>query len=153
LRDAITLARPDGQVVLQTTLPHHHTFVAVATNDPTRFYEPELTFRRALGYPPFSHLISLRVSGPSETVVREAATQWAAVLNRCGHDEADSLSVLGPIPATVARIRGRYRWHILVKASNGDRARRCVKETLAQMEASTHRDIKFDVDVDPITFT
>jgi primosomal protein N' (replication factor Y) len=152
LRDAVALARPDGQVVLQTALPDHHAIASVAANDPARFYDTELAYRRALGYPPFAQLISLCVSGKVEGAVRAASGRWAAALKEEGRRHADGLTVLGPIPATVARVRGRYRWQILVKSSDGDQARRCVQETLAHMEAaSEHRRLKFDVDVDPIT--
>ncbi|MFM7842426.1 MAG: primosomal protein N', partial [Nitrospira sp.] len=151
LRDAVGLAHPDGQVILQTALPDHHAIAAIAHNDPEKFYGQELSFRQALGYPPFGQLISLRVSGKTDAAVKTAAESWASALKAHANKSSGALIVLGPIPASVERIRGRYRWQILVKSSSGDLARTSVRATLDKMEAEkAHRGLKFDVDVDPI---
>ncbi|HYM36908.1 MAG TPA: primosomal protein N' [Nitrospiraceae bacterium] len=151
LRDAVGLARTGGQVVLQTILPDHHVIASIATGDPARFYEQELAFRRALGYPPFAHLISLCVSGKTHAAVRAAAERWAAAVKERGTNTPRAVMVLGPIPATVERVRGRHRWQILVKSSDGDGARHSVKATLEGMEAAKEsRGLKFDVIVDPM---
>lgn len=151
LRDAVALARADGQVVLQTALPEHHVIAAIAQGNPARFYEQELEFRRALGYPPFAHLISLCVSGKTEAAVRAAAERWAVAVKEQGRKSAGQIAVLGPIPASVERVRGRHRWQILVKSPDGDSARRSVQATLEKMEGGKeHRRLKFDVDVDPV---
>lgn len=151
LRDAVDLARADGQVVLQTILPEHHVIASIASGDPARFYEQELAFRRALGYPPFAHLISLCVSGKTEAAVRAAAEQWAAAVKEQGRRRPGQITVLGPIPASVERIRGRHRWQILVKSPDGNSARQSVKATLETIEAGKeHRKLKFDANVDPM---
>lgn len=151
LRDAVALARTDGQVVLQTRLPDHHVIAAIARDDPAHFYDQELAFRRALGYPPFAQLISLCVSGKAEAAVRVAAERWAAALKERGKKSLGALTVLGPIPANVARVREQHRWQILVKSPDGDSARRVVQATLEALEATReHRRLKFDADVDPM---
>jgi len=151
LRDAVGLARAGGQVVLQTRLPDHHVIAAIAHNDPPHFYGQELAFRRALGYPPFAHLISLCVSGKTEAAVRAAAERWAAAVKEQSRKSPVQISVLGPIPASVERLRGRHRWQVLVKSPDGEEARRSVRATLAAMEAGKEaRRLKFDVNVDPV---
>jgi len=151
LRDAVGLACADGQVVLQTILPDHHVIASIAAGNPAHFYEQELAFRRALGYPPFAHLISLCVSGKTEAAVRAAAERWAATVKDQDKSTPGAITVLGPIPATVERVRGRHRWQILVKSSDGDRARQSVKATLEKMESGKEsRNLKFDVIVDPM---
>jgi len=151
LRDAVGLAQADGQVVLQTALPDHHVIASIAQSDPAQFYEQELAFRRALGYPPFAHLISLCVSGKTEAAVRAAAERWAAAVKEQGKKSPGSIAVLGPIPASVERVRGRHRWQILVKSPDGEQARQRVRATLETMEAGKEsRRLKFDVDVDPL---
>ena len=151
LRDAVGLAGPGGRVVLQTILPDHHVIASIASGDPARFYEQELAFRKALGYPPFAHLISLCVSGKTESAVRAAADRWAAAVKAHGGRQPGTVTVLGPIPAAVERIRGRHRRQILVKSFDGEAARRSVGETLEAIEAGRDsRGLKFDVDVDPV---
>jgi primosomal protein N' (replication factor Y) len=152
LMDAIALARPTrlgGRVVLQTLLPTHYVIQAVANEDPTLFYKPELAFRRALAYPPLTHLISLRVSGISPDRTRQAAAHWVERLKATGPQQ---LTVCGPIPSAVSKLRGKYRWQIIVKSSEADIARQSVQTTLDELETRPGLSgVKFEVDVDPIS--
>jgi primosomal protein N' (replication factor Y) len=174
LLDAVGLAGPagtGGQVIIQTYLASHHAIQAVARNDESIFLSEELSHRRALGYPPAVYLIALLVSGTNEKVVRNVATAWVARLTaysaspsmagETAVDEAhsaaqsagrpDGLTILGPVPSLVPRLRGRYRWHILVKSLEREAGLEAVRTTVQEMER-THqrRAVKFDVDVDPI---
>lgn len=156
LVDAVSLARPaaeGGAVVLQTYLPTHHVIEAIAKWEPARFYEPELAFREALGYPPFTQVIALGVSGAAETPVRKAAQKWAEGLAReAAHDPAlaASLMILGPIAAPIARRRGRHRWQLLVKSDRAEEAREVVRTSWQTLQAKLGKTIKLEVDVDPI---
>jgi primosomal protein N' (replication factor Y) len=173
LLDAVALAGSagaGGQVIVQTSLSSHHAIQAVAQNDESVFLSEELSHRAALGYPPAVHLIALLVSGANEKMVRDAATAWAARLTAWAAPSIvrptvsvkapstaqsigrpDRLTVLGPAPSPVARLRGRYRWQILVKSLDRDAGLEAVRITVKDMErAHQRRAIKFDVDVDPI---
>jgi primosomal protein N' (replication factor Y) len=172
--DAVSLAGSvgaGGQVIVQTHLASHHAIQAVARNDESIFLTEELSHRNALGYPPAVHLIALLISGTNEKMVRNAATAWVARLTACSSSPSmagqtatamassatqsigrpDSLTVLGPVPSPVSRLRGRYRWQILVKSLEREAGLAAVRTTVKEMER-THqrRAIKFDVDVDPI---
>ncbi len=177
LLDAMGLARPDdagGRVILQTYLPTHHAVAAVVDRDFQMFAKTELAMRETLGYPPFCHLIGLRVSGRNADRVETSAVRWAELLReqaqRAGRQSAhgatvpapaeglaciqrktDGVSVLGPVPAPVAKVRGRYRWQLLVKSTDREIARALVATTLERVEGErTSKDMKFEVDVDPV---
>ena len=167
LLDAISLADPaaaGGQVIVQTYLSSHHGIQAVAQNDESIFLSEELSHRTALGYPPMVHLTGLLVSGTNEKMVHDAATGWAARLTAYSSpalgkasstgqliDRSDRLTVLGPVPSPVPRLRGRYRWQILVKSLEREAGLEAVRITVKELEQTyQHRAIKFDVDVDPI---
>lgn len=154
LVDAVGMARvgdAGGQVVLQTYLPNHHAMASVVNASPVFFYEQELASRQALGYPPFSHLIQLRVSGGNPVRVQEGARRWAGMLNDAVARERSAVTVLGPVPAALARARGRHRWQILVKAADPDASRRAVQASLEELEGKKgYRGLKFEVDVDPV---
>ena len=173
LLDAISLADPaeaGGQVIVQTNLSSHHAIQAVVKNDESVFLTEELSHRRALGYPPSVQLIALLVSGTDEKMVHDAAVAWVARLIARSSpavvgqtattkslasiqslDRPDGLTVLGPIPSPVPRLRGRYRWQILVKSSERGTGLEAVRVTVKDMERTyQRRAIKFDVDVDPI---
>ncbi|MCG3768348.1 MAG: Primosomal protein N' [Nitrospira sp.] len=173
LLDAVALADPagaGGQVILQTSLASHHAIQAVAQDDESLFLSEELSHRGALGYPPSVHLIALLVSGTDGNMVRDAATAWAARLTACASPAVAGqtserktrpiaplmgrpgpLIILGPAPSPVTKLRGRYRWQILVKSLERQTGIEVVRTTVKDMERTHHRrSIKFDVDVDPI---
>jgi primosomal protein N' (replication factor Y) len=115
-------------------------------------------------------LIALLVSGTDENMVHDAAVAWVARLIARSSpavvgqtattkplasiqslDRPDGLTVLGPIPSPVPRLRGRYRWQILVKSSERGTGLEAVRVTVKDMERTyQRRAIKFDIDVDPI---
>jgi primosomal protein N' (replication factor Y) (superfamily II helicase) len=167
LLDAISLTDPaaaGGQVIVQTFLPSHHAIQAVVKNDESIFLSEELSHRTALGYPPMVHLIALLVSGTNEKMVHEAARAWASRLTAYSSpalgnasstaqsiDQPDRLTVLGPVPSPVPRLRGRHRWQILVKSLEREAGLDAVRITVKELELTyQRRAIKFDVDVDPI---
>ncbi|MEE8492805.1 MAG: primosomal protein N' [Nitrospirales bacterium] len=167
-------AEAGGQAVIQTFLPEHHAIASVADADASRFYDAELGFRRALAYPPFTTLIGLRVSGRHAANVRQAAQECVDLLTgfaarlagaggssegaressgraNAGPGDGAEFQILGPVPAFVHRIRGQHRWQIMVKALRGEVAREALRTVLERLEAKKGwRDVKFDVDVDPI---
>jgi primosomal protein N' (replication factor Y) len=163
LLDAVGLADPaeaGGQVIVQTYLSSHHAIRAVVENDESIFLSEERSHRAALGYPPIAHLIALLVSGTDEKTVRDAAKAWMDRLIACtsktlstipSMGRPDHLTVLGPVPSPVPKLRGRYRWQILVKSSEREAGLDAVRITVKEMERTyQRRAIKFDVDVDPI---
>ncbi|MGH7255120.1 MAG: replication restart helicase PriA, partial [Nitrospirales bacterium] len=157
LTDALSrLQATDGRgaAVLQTRLPSHHVIRAVNAGRPQIFYDEEMAYRRELGYPPFVHLISLAVSSPDPESARRGATTWATLVNEqtvrngLGQDE---VVVLGPVPAPLPRLRGRHRWHILVKGKDRNTTRDLVARTMPELPARAGTGgLKFDVDVDPV---
>ncbi len=153
LSDVMALAdpiAPGAEIVLQTYVPQHHVIRALAERNPSIFYESELAARQALGYPPFGRLIGLRVSGTKEELVDAAATRWASQLHSAGSASASAIEVLGPIPATPARVRGRFRRQLLVKGTDASALRQAVRATLAEMEKTSRAGgLRYDIDVDP----
>ncbi len=163
LSDVMALADPhdaDAEIVIQSYVPRHHVIRALAERTPSIFYASELAARQALGYPPFGRLIGLRVSGTKEAAVEEAAVRWAALLRAAAKvgvggalpvgPPPTMVDVLGPIPATPARVRGRFRRQLVVKGPDGTSLRQGVKVTLAEMEAASRAGgLRYDIDVDP----
>ncbi|HSB46071.1 MAG TPA: primosomal protein N' [Nitrospira sp.] len=169
LADAVGLAHPSssgGRVIIQSYLPSHHAIQAVAQQDETIFRAEELTHRTTLGYPPAVHLIVLHISGSQEKIVQEAALAWVTRLRLPGvngkaaqqasgedkaTEQAESLTILGPVPSPVPKLRGRYRRQILIKSRARDAAVRAVRRTVEELEQTyPSRLVKFDVDVDPL---
>lgn len=133
-----------GVVIIQTYWADHPAVEAVKHHDPARVYAGERSERRALGYPPYVRLANIGLSGVRAPDVRDAAERFAAALReRC----ADGWSVLGPSPAPIARIKGRWRWHLVLKAPpDAD-----ISSVLAQVdgEVPSVEGVMRAIDVDP----
>jgi primosomal protein N' (replication factor Y) len=108
-----------GRVIIQTYTPEHYAVQAAAEYNYTAFYNKEIDYRRQLRNPPFSQLACLIYSHTSDTVC-----QWEAErMQRFIIQETDSrgiadLSLIGPAPAFIHRLRGRFRWQIILRGSN-----------------------------------
>jgi len=109
-----------GQVYIQTFNPAHYIFKYVCLHDYLGFYNQEIRFRRALKYPPFSRLINLLFQGNRETAVNQVAEKISGYLREeiRKNKWANSLELLGPVSAPIAKIKGRYRWQMLLKGED-----------------------------------
>lgn len=103
-----------GRVVLQTFVPDHYAIRPVQSHDYETFYREELEYRAELGYPPFTRLCQVLVSGPDEAATGKATEDLA---RRASEAAAKGVQILGPAPAPLARLRGRYRFQLLLKAA------------------------------------
>lgn len=151
-----------GEVVVQTRFPNHPTLVAVANDRFKAFARYEFEFRKKLKYPPHFRLMRIVVSAESARDAEKAA-QLTAETARDKANEIrgiDSskeifLEVVGPSPAPFEKLRGRYRFHMIVKSSSA--------RSLSQLAGFLNRwkrdkenqkklafDFRVTTDVDPV---
>jgi primosomal protein N' (replication factor Y) len=137
-----------GEVMVQTCTPEHPAIAALATGDTPSFMRREMGERRDADYPPYARLVSLLVWGPDEAKVEEDANALAVA----AHAVADPLgvTVLGPAPRAMARVRGQHRWHLLLKGNAAAKVRAVATAALEWAEAPGRRGAKIAADVDPI---
>ena len=140
-----------GTVVIQTLNPGHYAIQRTRGHDFTGFYEDEIALRKDLGYPPFSRMINLIISGTEKERVEKAAArlgQRAAQLIS-SVDFKGRLSVIGPMEAPLAKVRGRHRWQILIR---GKQVRALHSFVRQLMEGADVPGCEIRVDVDPMNF-
>lgn len=108
-----------GQVILQTYAPEHYAIQAAARHDYALFYEQEIKFRRHFHEPPFTRIASLVYTHTNETRCEEESQKMTEriILERDAIGLAD-LELIGPAPAYIRRLRGRYRWQIMLRGEN-----------------------------------
>jgi len=105
-----------GKVIVQTYNPEHYAIVAAAAHDYRAFYEREIAFRREQGYPPFNRLIRLIYHHTNEKRAQEEAARWRGVLQtRLAQRGLPALDLIGPVPAFFRRMRGEYRYQIILR--------------------------------------
>jgi primosomal protein N' (replication factor Y) len=105
-----------SKVIIQTYNPGHYAITAASVHDFSGFAERELLARRELSYPPFSRLALIRVAGPDLDGVRRESTRMRDECGRIISQKRLPITLLGPVPAPIERIRNRHRYQILIKA-------------------------------------
>ncbi|MFN2109399.1 MAG: primosomal protein N' [Anaerolineae bacterium] len=106
-----------GRVVLQTYQPAHYAVQRAAVHDYTGFAERELAFREQADYPPSIRLARLVYAHTNREKAQKTAEDFAAVLRDALRVAGLPVSdLIGPAPAFFARVRGRYRWQILLRS-------------------------------------
>ena len=108
-----------GRVIVQTYLPDHYAIQAAASQDYDAFYEKELGYRRIQGDPPFGRLVRLVFGHRDEPATRREAQRVAKALEREARQWGVSrVNVIGPAPAYPARLRGIWRWQLLLRGAD-----------------------------------
>ena len=142
-----------GRVFLQTYRPEHDSITFACGHDFTGFFQHETARRRDVLYPPFSRLARLIVESPKAEQSQETSQRIGETLQRRIPPRSDVI-VLGPAEAPIARLHGRYRWHLLVKSASSKALHQCLSAGLA--EARRHKSFprltRVSVDIDPVSF-
>ena len=134
-----------GRVVVQTYYPDHYAIVAASTHDFVSFAERELKFRRWMHYPPFGVLANVLI----QSAKLEEAVAWSGEVGKWFQQAApEGVRVLGPCTAPIARIKGTYRFHLILKASSRKALNAALRAMLAHAEAAgiPRRNVIVDVD-------
>jgi len=134
-----------GRVVVQTYYPDHYAIVAASTHDYASFVDRELKYRRWMHYPPFGVLANVLV----QSAKLEEAVAWSSELGKWFQKAApDGVRVLGPCTAPIARIKGTYRFHLILKAASRKGLNAALRGMLAHAEAAAvpRRNLIVDVD-------
>lgn len=130
-----------GRVIIQTYTPDHYAIRAAATHDYRAMYEAELRVRREAGYPPFGRLTRLLFSHGNAARAEAEARRLAAELRDLRERQGlPGVEVIGPAPAFHARVRGRTRWQIVLRANDP-----------AELLAGATLRKGWSVDVDPVS--
>jgi len=107
-----------GEVIIQTYAPEHYAVQAAAKHDYALFYNKEIEYRRQLRNPPFSQLASLIYTHTNDArCQREADRMKRRLIEEIDTKGIANLSLIGPAPAFIHRLRGRYRWQIMLRGS------------------------------------
>ncbi len=107
-----------GRVVVQTYTPDHYAIAAGAGHDYGSFYRQEIEARRAHGQPPFTRLVSLVYSHANAGACRAGAEKMFSRLTEKKAVEGAAAELVGPAPMFFGRIRGRYRWQIVLRGAD-----------------------------------
>ena len=136
-----------GEAVLQTFQPEHPVIRAILGGDEEAFWTAEAAERRAAGVPPYGRMAGIVLSSPNVQEVFDLGTQMARMdgpLRKIG------AQVYGPAPAPIARIRGRHRVRLLVKAEKSAPLQQALVAWAAQFKL--RGELRMAIDIDPQSF-
>lgn len=137
-----------GDVIIQTYMPEHYSIQAAQGHDYLRFYHEEIGYREALLYPPLSHAATILLRGEVEADVIQAANNLLDQLETFKANGFPSVEIRGPVPAPLAKIKNKFRWHFLLRCEHVAELRALIRQAV---EAMPPTNIDLIVDIDPMS--
>ncbi|MCK4852116.1 MAG: primosomal protein N', partial [Candidatus Omnitrophica bacterium] len=134
-----------GEVIVQTYTPEHYAVSFAAKHDYPGFYRREIEARRELGFPPFVNLIKITLRARSEENVMASAGRLAKRLT----EKVPGIDLMGPAPSPLAKLRGYYRWNVLIKTRDISAAAATLRKALKGFRKGTG--VLMAIDVDPMS--
>lgn len=137
-----------GEVILQTYAPELEALRLASKHDYQGFFGPELANRRDFEYPPFSQLIRIVVSGEDQLLVESVSDMLAEEISRLLEDDVpeDEVKLLGPVPCVIERIKGRFRYHLIIKNKAGAAVQQMITEYMRIRRFGPQVSLAVDVD-------
>jgi primosomal protein N' (replication factor Y) len=137
-------AKP-GEVLIQTRHPRAAVIAALASGDRDSFYNAEAAARRDAGAPPFGRWAAIIVSAPDEIEARDAARSIGAL-----RPHLRDVMILGPAPAPMTLLRGRYRYRLLINARRSAQLQDIIRGWLGPLRFPSA--VRVAIDIDPYSF-
>ncbi len=140
-------AETPGEALLQTYQPEHGVIRAILAGDEESFWKAEAAERRAAGVPPYGRMAGIILSSPNVQEVFDLGAEMARMdmpLRQIG------AQVFGPAPAPIARVRGRHRVRLLVKAEKTAPLQQALAKWAGQFRLPTN--LRMAIDIDPQSF-
>jgi primosomal protein N' (replication factor Y) len=135
-----------GKVMIQTAFPTHYAIQHALRHDYESFYEAEIEFRKTFHYPPVTSMIAILFRGENLTDVERAARECGQMLEEAVEPLAGT-RIQGPAPAPLARIKGVWRYQVLLRSPQRTGLRRAVEAVLVPRK---WKGVDVAIDVDPI---
>ena len=139
------LALTDKLIIIQTGTPSHHCFQALLKKDVNFFYAEELKQRKQLGFPPYKHMVLIKLRGKKEDRVKEAAQALFDKLKKVNLPK--SIEIVSVNPSNFGKLRGNFYWQVLLRSSGVSPVNNFLKNNLKDFR---HSGIIVTIDVDPI---
>jgi len=143
-----------GLVLIQSSITKHPVLEHILSGDWQQFIEEELNNRKRSGFPPAARLILLRSKGKNESAAVRALLRMRRLLQK-----DKRITTLGPAPAVISRMKGDYRFNLLVRTLRendpaGGRLRDAARRALDEYKTGrAEPGVTIDLDVDPQTVT
>lgn len=138
-----------GHVIVQSLMPEQPAIALGIEQDYKNFANMELASRKALNYPPYSRLIQFRFLGNHEKQLEDFLATWSVLLEHVKKTTSpQDLQILGPTPMPLSKVRGKFRYHVLIKLRRGLNHNSLVQYLLKDLDARKLTGIQYQLDID-----
>jgi primosomal protein N' (replication factor Y) len=138
-----------GTVIIQTLSPTHYAIQAAQAQDFIAFYNEEIEYRREFPYPPLSYLVNIVVSDPVIQEAQKKIQKIHLLIDSAAHQLGSGTTILGPVPCPLSRLKGDYRFHLLIRDANRPRLHRVLQHSIDALPSQERQGVV--VDVDPVS--
>ena len=135
-----------GEVVIQTMDPENYSIKCAVDHDYVAFFDQELEMREEVGYPPFTTLINVLSKDESDANAQSALDCLVEEIKRLPMAARKGIRIDGPVPAVLAKLKGQYRWHVLLRSEDREALLALLRSAF---DANPALRRKLAVDVDP----
>jgi primosomal protein N' (replication factor Y) len=135
-----------GKVILQTRTPHHAAIRKTVENDFIGFAKLELGQRQKLNYPPFNRLLRIVAASGELENIEPYLTGVRAEIEKLITEQSLPVQILGPSPAPLQKIKGLYRFHLLLKSNSGAALNKIIHGVCLRLKSHSNMRLIFDMD-------
>ncbi|MFK8111567.1 MAG: primosomal protein N' [Rubripirellula sp.] len=139
-----------GRVVVQTFSPEHPAIQAASQHDYALFASGEMVNRRKFNYPPLGSVARIIIRGPSEDITEATAELLLSRLESARSTLGLEVRILGPAPPPMSKLRGKYRFHILLQAVDPSHLGETIRRATETFTIPEKDDVQYVVDIDPM---
>ena len=139
-----------GRVLIQTRVPGHHAVRCAVAHDYHGFVREEARGREQPVYPPFNRIANVVFSGTVESATAKLAIRGADWMKALLREHGSAVTLIGPAPCPVQRIKTRWRWHVLLKSEQSGELTRVIRYFLERFEIPKTAQLRATVDRDPV---
>ena len=140
--------KKEGKVVIQTYNADNLTVQYAANNDYDSFYKNEIIMREAMNYPPFTSILVITMSSEDENLlIKNIQNVGINLKYKIQHN--DKITLLGPCPCGISKIKNFYRWQIIIKGNIEELIAEEIKNLVYESVKSVYNSIRVSIDINP----
>lgn len=140
----------EGKVIVQSYTPNHYSLEYAKEEDYESLFKKEIEIRRLMTNPPFGKILLINVSSKYEEKLKKFMYTLAEDLKKL---VVEDLTLLGPVPCIISKLKENYRWQIIIKGNFNDKFSEKVKDTLYLLNKSVYNEIRISIDINPNNMT
>ena len=140
--------KKEGKVVIQTYNADNFTVQCAAENDYDSFYKNEISMRKVMDYPPFTSILVITMSSEDENLLIKNI-QNVGINLKYNIQSNDKITILGPCPCGISKIKNFYRWQIIIKGNIEELIAEEIKNLVYESVKSVYNSIRVSIDINP----